>query len=60
MMAIPAASMNLGIPSGATANQDTAARQSYEAVSQGFGEGFNGPLLVVAGQDVDDRPVGLR
>ena len=46
--AIPAASMNLGIPSGATANQDTAARQSYEAVSQGFGEGFNGPLLVTA------------
>ncbi len=46
--AIPAASMNLGIPSGATANQDTAARQSYEAVTQGFGEGFNGPLLVTA------------
>lgn len=46
--AIPAASMNLGIPTGATANQDTAARQSYEAVSQGFGEGFNGPLLVTA------------
>ena len=48
VMAIPAASMNLGIPSGATANQDTAARQSYEAVSHGFGEGFNGPLLVTA------------
>jgi RND superfamily putative drug exporter len=52
VMAIPAASMHLGIPSGATANQDTAARQSYEAVSQGFGEGFNGPLLVTA------EPVG--
>lgn len=48
VMAIPAASMNLGIPSGATANKDTAARQGYEAVSQGFGEGFNGPLLVTA------------
>lgn len=48
VMAIPAASMNLGIPSGATANQDTAARQSYEAVSQSFGEGFNNPLLVTA------------
>jgi RND superfamily putative drug exporter len=46
VMAIPAASMNLGIPSGATANRDTAARQSYEAVSQSFGEGFNSPLLV--------------
>lgn len=48
VMAIPAASMTLGIPSGETANQDTAARQSYEAVSDGFGEGFNGPLLVTA------------
>ena len=48
VMAIPTASMNLGIPTGETANQDTAARQSYEAVSQGFGQGFNGPLLVTA------------
>ena len=48
VMAIPAASMNLGIPTGATANQDTAARQSYEAISRGFGEGFNGPLLITA------------
>jgi len=46
--AIPAASMDLGIPTGATANKDTAARQSYEAISRGFGEGFNGPLLVTA------------
>ena len=30
----------------AYANTDTAARQSYEAVTRGFGEGFNGPLLV--------------
>ena len=48
LTAIPAADMNLGIPSGATANTDTAARQSYEAVTRGFGEGFNGPLLVTA------------
>ncbi|WP_051485670.1 MMPL family transporter [Nocardioides sp. J54] len=44
--AAPAASMDLGLPTGATANTDTAARQSYELVTQGFGEGFNGPLLV--------------
>jgi len=46
--AIPAAKMELGIPSGATANLDTAQRQSYDAISKGFGEGFNGPLLIVA------------
>lgn len=44
--AVPAASLDLGLPTGATANTDTAARQSYEAVTRGFGEGFNGPLLV--------------
>ncbi|URN92613.1 MAG: MMPL family transporter [Candidatus Pristimantibacillus lignocellulolyticus] len=46
--AIPAAKMEMGIPSGATANLDTTARQSYDAISNGFGEGFNGPLLLVA------------
>lgn len=46
--AIPVAKMEMGIPSGATANLDTTARQSYDAISDGFGEGFNGPLLLVA------------
>lgn len=40
--------MEMGIPSGATANLDTPSRQSYDAISNGFGEGFNGPLLLVA------------
>ncbi|WP_337101826.1 MMPL family transporter [Paenibacillus sp. YIM B09110] len=46
--AIPVTKMEMGIPSGATANLDTGARQSYDAISNGFGEGFNGPLLLVA------------
>ncbi len=46
--AIPVTKMELGIPSGASANLDTAARQSYDITSKGFGEGFNGPLLLVA------------
>lgn len=46
--AIPVTKMELGIPSGATANLDTTTRQSYDAIAGGFGEGFNGPLLLVA------------
>lgn len=46
--AVPMADMEFGVASGASANTDTAARQSYDAVSRAFGEGFNGPLLVVA------------
>ncbi|NIK70819.1 MMPL family transporter [Paenibacillus sp. BK720] len=45
---IPAANMKLGMPSGDTANLDTAARQSFDAISAGFGKGFNSPLLLVA------------
>jgi putative drug exporter of the RND superfamily len=51
VLAIPIASMELGIPSGATANEDSDSRQSYEAISAGFGEGFNGPLMVVVEPD---------
>jgi RND superfamily putative drug exporter len=47
-LAIPMAQMRLAMPDGATANLDTAARRSYDAISAGFGEGFNSPLLVVA------------
>ncbi|NMP21684.1 MMPL family transporter [Sulfobacillus harzensis] len=46
--AIPSTKMKLGFPSGATANLNTASRQSYDAISSAFGPGFNGPLLVVA------------
>jgi len=45
--AVPMTSMELGIPSGATANEDSDSRQSYDAIAAGFGEGFNGPLLMV-------------
>ncbi|RAP77026.1 MMPL family transporter [Paenibacillus montanisoli] len=46
--AIPVTKMELAIPSGASANLDTTQRQSYDAIAKGFGEGFNGPLLLVA------------
>lgn len=49
--AIPMGSMELGIPSGATATEDSDARQSYDAIAAGFGEGFNGPLMVVVEPD---------
>lgn len=47
-LAIPVAQMNLGMPSGESANEDTPTRQSYDIIADSFGEGYNGPLLVVA------------
>ncbi|MCM3748476.1 MMPL family transporter [Paenibacillus pasadenensis] len=55
--AIPTLEMRMGIPSGATANLDTPARQSYDAISAGFGEGFNGQLLLVAEPKDAGKPI---
>ncbi|WP_433566614.1 MMPL family transporter [Nocardia sp. CA-151230] len=54
LLALPVTEMNLGLPSGAAYNQDTAQRESYEVVKDRFGPGFNGPLVVVA--DAGSRP----
>jgi len=56
LLAVPVSSMDLNLPSAGTANHDTPARQSYDATSAGFGEGFNGPLLVVASLDAPVTP----
>ncbi len=57
VLAIPIGSMELGFPSGATANKDSDSRQSYEAISAGFGEGFNGPLMVVVEPADASKPI---
>ncbi|MGC5772890.1 MMPL family transporter [Paenibacillus pabuli] len=46
--ATPITKMEMGIPGASSANLDTTARQSYDAISEGFGEGFNGPLILIA------------
>ncbi|ACQ78531.1 MMPL domain protein [Beutenbergia cavernae DSM 12333] len=61
-IAVPFGSMNLNLPTAATANFDTVERQSYDAITEGFGEGFNSPLLVVAssenGEPIDVATIG--
>jgi len=47
-LAVPVTKMNLNLPSAASSNTDTTERQSYDAISSGFSEGLNGPLIVVA------------
>ncbi|HWJ84866.1 MAG TPA: MMPL family transporter, partial [Cellulomonas sp.] len=59
LLAVPVTSMDLNLPSAGTANHDTAERQSYDATSAGFGEGFNGPLLVVATLDDAVTPASM-
>jgi putative drug exporter of the RND superfamily len=52
VLAIPAASIRLGLPSGASQSKQTTQRKAYDLTTEGFGAGFNGALLIVA-QDVD-------
>lgn len=47
VVAIPAASLELGMPDEGAYGEETTQRQAYDLVADGFGPGFNGPLLVV-------------
>ncbi|MFE0376338.1 MMPL family transporter [Streptomyces inhibens] len=51
-VAIPAASLEMGLPDDGSQPTSTTQRKAYDLLSDGFGPGFNGPLmLVVDGRD---------
>ena len=58
VLAIPALDLKLGLPSGAQAAQDTTQRKAYDLLTQGFGPGFNGPLLLVVDAEDSADPQG--
>ncbi|MEV4641044.1 MMPL family transporter [Actinoplanes sp. NPDC049548] len=47
VVAIPALSLRLGLPGDNMAGPDTTQRKAYDLLTEGFGPGFNGPLVVV-------------
>ncbi|NKX53658.1 MMPL family transporter [Arthrobacter mobilis] len=53
-MALPAAELRLGLPDGSSEPADSTAYRAYTQLGENFGEGINGPLIVVA-----DLPAGL-
>jgi putative drug exporter of the RND superfamily len=56
-LAIPFLSLQLGFPDDGTAPTSESRRRAYDLLSEGFGPGFNGPLLLAV--EVDD-PGALR
>ncbi|MFJ7960230.1 MMPL family transporter [Streptomyces sp. NPDC096319] len=50
-IAVPAASLEMGLPDDGVKPTSTSERRAYDALSDGFGPGFNGPLLVVVDGD---------
>ncbi|MGV9707503.1 MMPL family transporter [Streptomyces sp. NPDC003483] len=50
-VAVPAASLQLGLPDDGAQPTGTTQRKAYDLLSDHFGPGFNGPLLVVVDGD---------
>ncbi|MFG2873569.1 MMPL family transporter [Streptomyces sp. NPDC048337] len=45
-VALPAASLELGLPGEGSMSTQTTQRRAYDMLSESFGPGFNGPLMV--------------
>lgn len=52
VMALPMRDLTLGLPSDQYSAESSTERRAYELVTEGFGKGYNGPLLLV----VEDLP----
>src|SRR5439155_11409873 len=46
-LAAPARHMHFGFPDAGNSPEEFTTRRAYDLLSQGFGPGFNGPLLLV-------------
>ncbi|MFD3946957.1 MMPL family transporter [Streptomyces sp. NPDC058579] len=50
-IALPAASLEMGLPDDGSKPVSATERRAYDMLSDGFGPGFNGPLMVVVDGD---------
>ncbi len=48
VLAVPVAGMRLGLPNDGSPPSSTTERQAYDLMGEGFGDGFNGPIVVLA------------
>ncbi|MEV7222927.1 MMPL family transporter [Streptomyces sp. NPDC093681] len=54
-LALPMTDLQLGMPGDEAKSTETTQRRAYDALAEGFGPGFNGPLTVVVdARDADD------
>jgi len=56
VLAWPARSMNLALPDNGTAPTGSSQRVAYDEVTEAFGPGFNGPLLILANTSHSPQP----
>ncbi|SIR96148.1 MMPL family transporter [Williamsia sterculiae] len=54
VIAIPLTGLRLSLPNDGTSDPGTSQRQAYDLIADGYGAGYNGPLVVVAdGRGID-------
>ncbi|UPK41423.1 MMPL family transporter [Paenibacillus pabuli] len=56
MCTLPFLHMQLGLPDNGLKSTETTERRGYDLMAEGFGEGFNGPLVIVAKTNHSDDP----
>ncbi|MFW6693947.1 MMPL family transporter [Streptomyces sp. MAR4 CNX-425] len=56
ILAVPALDMRLGMPGDEAKPTSSTERRAYDALAEGFGPGFNGPLTVVVDATGADDP----
>ncbi|MEW2046522.1 MMPL family transporter [Streptomyces sp. NPDC005476] len=55
-IAVPATQLELGLPDDGSQPTSTTQRRAYDLLSEGFGPGFNGPLMIVVDARGSDDP----
>lgn len=58
-LAIPVRDLHLSLPSAAEDAVGTPSRETYDTLTEKFGEGFNGPIIVTADIVNSDDPMGV-
>ncbi|GAA1816987.1 MMPL family transporter [Nesterenkonia flava] len=48
LLAVPTFDLRLGLPDASSESEDSAAHQAYVEIEESFGQGMNGPLVVLA------------
>ncbi|MFD5748206.1 MMPL family transporter [Streptomyces sp. NPDC127033] len=56
VLAVPATDLQLGMPGDEAKPTSTTERRAYDALADGFGPGFNGPLTIVVDTKGSDDP----
>ncbi|WP_328502787.1 MMPL family transporter [Streptomyces sp. NBC_00457] len=54
--AVPVAALELGLPDDGSQPTSTTQRRAYDTLSDGFGPGFNGPLMIAGDAKGSDDP----